>query len=299
MSNVNQALPSQKKKHKKLDVPQLIIIICLCLWALLIIYPFYNALLMSIVPYGVYVKEPFMLYPKGLDFSSYTFILHYPQMLTGFRTTLIVLVVGLTYNLFLTTTMAYGLSRNIPGSRWINLYIVFTMFFSGGMIPGFLLIKNLGLIDSYFSMILPTGISIFNLMVMRSYFKTIPDALGEAARIDGASELKILTRIYLPLSTPMLATVALFYAVDRWNEWYNGMLYIRSIDKQPLQLIVKNILGSVTAVTSSIPLEARPTVFPNGIQMAAVIVAMLPIAIVYPFLQKYFVAGLTIGGVKE
>lgn len=297
MENETNVISKQYGK-KRFDLAHFIIALVLCLWALVILYPFYNSLLMSITSYGTYIKNPFMLWPRELDFSSYTFIFHYPMIISGLRTTAIVLVVGVAYNLFLTVTMAYAMSKKIPGISIVNLYVIFTMFFSGGLIPGYLLIMNLGLINSIFSMILPAGISTFNLFIMRSYFKTIPEDLAEAAYLDGAGEMTILARIYIPLALPMLATVGLFYAVDRWNEWYNGMLYIRSASKQPLQLVIRNILQSVNDVTNSIPVDARPTSFPDGIQMAAVLIAMVPVVVIYPFLQKYFVAGMTLGGVK-
>lgn len=298
MSLATKNSPQKVHKRRKFDGPQTLIIFIACLWALVIIYPFYNAILMSITPYGVYIKQPFMLYPVEIDWSSYQFIFAYQGLLDGFKTTFIVLVLGVLYNLFLTVTMAYGLSKKLPGARLINLFVIFTTFFGGGLIPGYLLIQSLGLIDSYFSMILPYGVSVYNMMIMRSYFRTIPEELGEAARLDGCGEFGILTRIFLPLSKPMLATITLFFSVDRWNEWYNGMLYIRSASKRPLQLVVRNILGNINDVVSNIPYEARPTVFNDGIQMAAVIVALMPVAVAYPFLQKHFVAGLTIGGVK-
>lgn len=286
------------RSTKRFDWPHAIIVFILSLWGLIILYPFYNAFLMSITSYGTYVKQPFMLWPTELDFSSYTFIFNYPLILSGIRTTVIVLVVGVAYNMFLTVSMAYALSKPIPGVSLVNAYIIFTMFFSGGLIPGYMLIMNLGMIDSIASMILPAGISTFNLFIMRSYFRTLPAEFAEAAYLDGAGEVSILTRIYMPLAMPMLTTVGLFYSVDRWNEWYNGMLYIRSADKQPLQLVIRNILQSVNDVTNAIPVDARPTAFPDGIQMAAVLIAMAPVVIIYPFLQKYFVAGMTIGGVK-
>lgn len=298
MSEFDTNVISKQYGKKKFDVAHFVIALVLCLWGVVILYPFYNAFLMSITSYGSYVKSPFMLWPRELDLSSYTFIFNYPLILSGLRTTTIVLVVGVTYNLFLTVTMSYAMSKKIPGISAVNAYVVFTMFFSGGLIPGYMLIMNLGLINSIFSMILPAGISTFNLFIMRSYFKTIPEDLAEAAYLDGAGEMTILTRIYIPLAMPMLATVGLFYAVDRWNEWYNGMLYIRSASKQPLQLVIRNILQSVNDVTNAIPVDARPTAFPDGIQMAAVLIAMAPVVIIYPFLQKYFVAGMTLGGVK-
>lgn len=297
MSTVRPAA-EMRKSHKKFDVVHFFIALVLCVWGLVILYPFYNAFLMSITSYGSYVKQPFMLWPREFDWSSYTFIFNYPLIVSGFKTTLIVLVVGLAYNLFLTVTMAYAMSKKLPGMSLVNLYVIFTMFFSGGLIPGYMLIMDLGLINSLFAMILPAGISTFNLFIMRSYFRTIPHDLAEAAYLDGAGEVSILVRIYLPLAMPMLTTVGLFYAVDRWNEWYNGMLYIRSANKMPLQLVIRNILQSVNDVTNAIPVDARPTAFPDGIQMAAVLIAMAPVVIIYPFLQKYFVAGMTLGGVK-
>ena len=270
----------------------------LILWAVIIFYPFYNALITSMVPLGVYVRQPFMLFPPAFDFSSYMFIFNWSYLITGFRTTAIVLVLGVAYNMFLTVTMAYVLSKKIPGRTMLNVFIVFTMFFQGGMIPGFLLIQSLGLIDSYFSMILPYGISIFNLMIMRTYFQGLPPEMAEAAYIDGASEVQILVRIYLPLSLPMIATIGLYYGVDRWNEWYSGMLYIRKLGMQPLQLLIRNMLESTNQISNMVPPSARPTAFAQGIQMAGVLISMLPVALIYPFLQRYFVKGLTLGGVK-
>ena len=297
MSTEAQAV-AKKQRGRKFDPAHAVITFILCLWGLVILYPFYNAFLMSITSYGTYVKQPFMLWPKELDLSSYTFIFNYPLILSGIRTTLIVLVVGLAYNMFLTVTMAYAMSKKIPGMSAVNAFVIFTMFFSGGLIPGYMLIMNLGLIDNIFSMILPAGISTFNLFIMRSYFRTIPSEFAEAAYLDGAGEVSVLVRIYIPLAMPMLTTVGLFYSVDRWNEWYNGMLYMRAASRQPLQLVIRNILQSVNDVTNAIPVDARPTAFPDGIQMAAVLIAMAPVVIIYPFLQKYFVAGMTIGGVK-
>ncbi|GHU72862.1 ABC transporter permease [Clostridia bacterium] len=296
---MNTARPIPARRKRKPDVSGGVIVGVLILWALIIFYPFYNALLTSIVPYGVYTRRPFLLYPPQLDFGSYRFIFSWRYLWTGFRTTLIVLFGGLAVNMFLTIATGYVMSKpDLPGRKWFNIFIVFTLFFQGGMIPGYLLIQSLGLLDSYWSMILPLGMNVFNMMLMRSYFHTIPSDLEDAARIDGAGEIRILMQVYLPLALPMLATVALYYAVDRWNEWYNGMLYIRVIGKQPLQLLIKNMLESATAVINSIPLDVRPAAFPQGIQMAGVLIAMLPIALVYPFLQRFFISGLTLGGVK-
>jgi putative aldouronate transport system permease protein len=216
----------------------------------------------------------------------------------GFRTTFIIVVFGVLYNLFLTVTLSYVLSKPIPGRKIINLFIVFTMFFQGGLIPGYLLVKGLGMMDSYAAMIIPLGINIMNLMIMRSYFQGIPDELSEAAKLDGAGEYTILLRICLPLSKPMLATIGLYYGVERWNEWYNGMLFMRSVEKWPLQLRIRDMIQSVGSVVNQIPEASRPTAYPLGIQMAGIVISIIPVALIYPFLQKYFVKGLTLGGVK-
>ncbi|MDF2924803.1 MAG: binding-protein-dependent transport system inner rane component [Paenibacillaceae bacterium] len=286
------------RSRRKVDISQIGIISVLVVWGIIVLYPFYNSVLVSIVPMSVYVREPFMLYPPAFDFSSYKFILSWSTLITGFKTTFIILVFGVAYNLFLTVTMAYVLSKPIPGRSIVNFLVVFTMFFQGGLIPSFLLVKNLGLIDSYAAMILPVGIGIMNMMIMRSYFYTIPIELEEAARLDGAGEFTILWKVFLPLSMPMLATIGLYYSVDRWNEWYHGMLYMRSVDKWPVQLLIRNMIASTATITNQMPESARPTVFAQGIQMAAVIVTIIPVAILYPFLQKYFVKGLTLGGIK-
>ena len=171
------------------------------------------------------------------------------------------------------------------------------MYFSGGLIPYYLVIKGLGLRNSLFVMIFPVGINIMYMLIMKSYFMTLPAEIEESAKVDGASEVQVLFRIILPLSLPMLATITLFYAVDRWNEWFLGMVFITSVGKMPLQLFIRNMLASVSDIVSSIPAATQIDVFGEGIQMACVIVTMLPIA-VFPFLQRYFVKGITLGAVK-
>lgn len=288
----------EKKKRRKIHKSQVIIAGVFCFYALIIFYPFYNSFLQSIVPYKTAIRQSFMLYPKGLDLSSYRFIFSWKNLWYGFKTTSIVLVFGVIYNLFLTVTLSYVLTKPIPGRKIMNLFVVLTMFFQGGLIPGYLLIMNLGLIDSYLAMILPYGISVFNLMVMRSYFQGLPEELNEAAKLDGAGEFTILRKIYLPLAKPMLATIGLYYGVDRWNEWYNGMLFMRSVKKWPLQLHIRNMMQTVSQIVNTIPASVRPTAYPLGIQMAGIIVTILPVALLYPSLQKYFIKGLTLGGVK-
>ena len=270
----------------------------LLLFAIIILYPFYNSILVSIVPQYDYIRTPFMIYPKRLDLSSYKYIIQAQSLFTGMRVTTLITLVGVVYNMILTVICAYCLAKPFPGRKIVNYGIVFTMYFSGGLIPSYLLIKNLGLIDSIFSMILPTGITYMYMIVIRNHFLTLPAELEESAKIDGANEMTILFRIVLPLSLPILATFTLYYGVDRWNEWWNGMLYIKTVGKQPLQLVLRNIIMDVSSNMDSVSAAGAEMPFDEGIKMASTIVSMLPIMLLYPFLQRYFVSGLTIGAVK-
>ena len=285
---------------KKFDWPSFLIVTLLCCWGLIVLYPFYNSVLISLVTSETYSKTPFLLFPPKIDFSAYQIVFAWKGIVSGFKTTFIILVFGVAYNLFLTISTAYALTKPMPGRKFFNYMIIFTMYFSGGLIPYYLLVsQSLHLRDQYASMILPVGIHIMYMMIMQSYFRTIPLEIEESAKLDGANDLVILFKIILPLSLPMLATITLYYAVDRWNEWWNGMLFIRSVGKMPLQLHIRNIIQSSQVITESIPESLQPTTFAMGIQMATVMTSIIPITLMYPFLQKYFVKGLTLGSVKS
>lgn len=288
-----------KKKYKK-SIFDIILFFILTLWGFIIFYPFYNAIIISLVPQEVYIKTPFLLYPKVLDFSSYKFVLNSPTLISGFKVTIIIVVIGVAYNMFLTTTTAYVLSRPIlPGKRIITRLIIFTMYFSGGLVPYYILIKNLGLIDKLGAMILPVGINTFYMLIVRNYFQELPQELEESAKIDGANEIVILFRIIIPVSLPVLATVFLFYCVDRWNEWYNAMLFIKSMDKIPLQYTLKLVLASINSLQSRLfTSESTLQNYSDGIKMACIVIIMTPVMILYPFVQKYFMKGLLIGAIK-
>lgn len=284
---------------ERMNAVDVLILVFLFLFALIILYPFYNCVLVSITPQMVYIREPFMLYPKTLSFDSYRFVLENKTIWTGMWTTLQVTVFGTAYNVFLTVTMAYAFVHKFPGKRFFLSLILFTMYFSGGLVPTYMLIKDINLMNSIWSMILPIGVNISYLMVMQKYLRGIPEEMEESARIDGANDITIMFRIILPLAMPMIATFLVYYGVDRWNEWYNGMLYIKSAEKMPLQLVLKNIVAnSQTLRASESMLEMGITPFSDGIKMATVMVTMLPVMIVYPFMQKYFASGLTSGAVK-
>lgn len=276
-----------------------IFILLFIVLALIVLYPFYNAVLISLVSENDYVRTPFLLYPKRIVLSSYKYIIKKSVLFTGMKNTGILTAAGVLYNMALTVICAYVLTKEFPGKKLLLYLIVFTIYFTGGLIPYYLLIKNLGLMDTIASMILPTGINFMYMTVIRRYFENIPVSLIESAKIDGASEIRILYKIVFPLSLPIMATFALYYGVDRWNEWWNGLLFIKTIDKQPLQLILRNIVQDATATNSSASSASGMVPFGDGIKMASTVLSMLPIMCIYPFLQKYFVSGMMVGAVKE
>ena len=293
------AIHNKKSRLRRLNGVDYAIMVSLALFALLILYPFYNSICVSLVSQADYIKSRFMLYPKNITFESYFVVFKNGSIFDGMKVTLLITVVGVLYNMLLTVSLAYGFSQEFPGKKFFLMMIVFTMYFSGGLIPFYLLIKDLKLVDNVFSMILPSGVSIMYMTVIRQNFESLPAELEESARIDGAGDLTILFRILLPLSVPILVTFALYYGVERWNEWYNGMLFIRSFDKRPLQLVLRGIIQTTGQAMVTNELEQyNITPFSEGIKMACVVVTMTPIMLVYPFIQKYFVSGMTVGAVK-
>ncbi len=296
---LSSAHPHHRSKLNRLNAFDYILIVFLTVFALLILYPFYNSVCVSLVSQADYIKTRFMLYPRNITFESYFVVFKNGSIFDGMKVTLIITLVGVLYNMLLTVSLAYGFSKEFPGKKLFMMMIVFTMYFSGGLIPFYLLIKDLKLVDNIFSMILPSGVSIMYMTVIRQNFESLPVELEESARIDGANDLTILFRILLPLSVPILVTFALYYGVERWNEWYNGMLFIRSFEKRPLQLVLRGIIQTTGQAMVTNELEQyNITPFSEGIKMACVVVTMTPIILVYPFIQKYFVSGMTVGAVK-
>lgn len=287
------------KKYKKISVSKLVIYILLSVWGVLILYPFYNAVLTSFMTEKEYIHSGFTLFLKEPTLDAYRFVFSYSKTWSGYLSTLLIVAIGVPFNLFLTVTLAYALSRKaFPGKKIFNFIVVFTMYFSGGIIPSYLLIKSLGLINSLGAVILAYGVNTYYMIIIKNYFMGIPDSIEEAARIDGANELMVLLKIYIPMSMPVLATFFLFFTVDRWNEWYNSMLYLTDADKWPLQMVLREII-STTNNTLAANVSDLKTNFSMGIKMAAVVVTMAPIIAAFPFLQKHFIKGMMIGAVKE
>ena len=275
----------------------------LTLMALLVILPFYNAMMISFVTESEYFRNPFILFPHEPTLEAYTTLLDTGNILAGYGNTLIHIAIGLPISMFITFALGYVLSRPaFPGRRFLYVFVLITMLFSGGMVPSFLLIRSLDLMNTRWSVILSCLLSTYYVVLVTNFIRSLPGSLLESARLDGASEATILVRIVLPLSKPILATIALFYAVDKWNEWWNSMLYINRMEMYPLQLILQNIINTYQSATdrniASADALNRLKTFSMGIKMAAIVVTMLPIMCVFPFLQRFFVKGIMIGAVK-
>lgn len=289
------------KKRKKFKKSTLLIAIILGVWGIIILYPFYNVIMISFMTEEEYVRTAFTLFPKEITLDAYRHVFTEPNTWTGYRTTLIIVFLGVPFNMLLTVSLAYALSKKqFPGKKIFNFLVIFTMYFNGGVIPGYLLIKDLGLMNSLAAVILSSGTSVYYMIIIRNYFIGIPDSLEEAAKIDGANDLMIMLKIYIPMSTPVLATFLLFFLVERWNEWYNAMLYLNDATKWPLQLVLRGIISSTQNKDNlSSTLQSERETFSMGIKMASVVVTMAPIMVAFPFLQKYFIRGMVAGAVKE
>ncbi len=274
--------------------------ICMIIMAIITLYPFYYVIICSISDAIQLISvKGAILMPKGFSLNAYKAVFSNPNILTGYTTTIIVVVLGTSFNLFMTSLGAFLLTRKeFAIKRAMGLLMVFTMYFSGGMIPTYLLVyKYLHMGDTLWALIIPTAISTYNLIIMKTNFEAIPDSLEESAKIDGANDFIVFGRIIMPLSMPIIAVMILFYGVSHWNSWFNAMIYLRTRSKYPLQLILREILlmESANAMSGT---DADSYAISITIKYATIIVATVPILCVYPFIQKYFVKGIMIGAVK-
>ncbi len=265
------------------------------------LYPFYYVVMGSLSnSHKLMAHQGLLFAPIGFSLEAYERVLHNPNVINGYRNTFIILFLGTAVNLLFTSLTAYALSRKFLLRNSIVFGIVFTLFFSGGMIPSYLLINNtLHMGNTYWALILPVSISTWNLIVMRTSFSGISESLLESARIDGAGEWGILFRIVLPLSMPVIAVMILYYGDGYWNSWFSAMLYLRNSDMYPLQLVLRQILVEDNPQTMRIIGVGDRAAIAVSIKYAAIVVATVPILFVYPFLQKYFVKGVMIGALKE
>lgn len=270
--------------------------IILALVAIVCFFPLMFVLAVSITPFSEVLKNGgFVLFPRAITFEAYHFLLTESKIIPAFGVTVFITIVGTIINLILTTLIAFPLSRkNLPGRSFFLLIVIFTMLFNGGIVPTYLIVKATGLINSIWAMIIPNAIWTFNILVMKSFFENLPNELFESARIDGAGEMRILWNIALPLSIPVMMTIGLFYGVGHWNQFFQAIMYITDTKLFPLQVVVRDILLQ-TQNTMENPDITLPTV---TMQMAAVILASIPIILVYPFIQKHFTKGMLLGSVK-
>ncbi len=267
-------------------------------FALLCFIPILLVIIYSFTPYDLYLKNHFDFFPSRLTLDAYRMVTNYRYIWTGYGNTLYITFFGSILSLIVLVLTGYPLSKKDLKGRnvYMTLWII-TMFFSGGMIPNYFLIRTLGLLNNRWSLILPGLVSCYNLILMKNYIQGLPGSLEEAALIDGANDLVVLVRIVLPLSAPILATLGLFTAVGYWNSYFNAIMYMTKRANWPLQLVLRELLFE-SAVNEMTAMDERVST-PFLLKMASIVVATVPIMCIYPFLQKYFMTGLALGGVKE
>jgi putative aldouronate transport system permease protein len=274
--------------------------LALFLSGLLALLPLANVLSKALSDESAVISGKVGLFPVGFQLDTMKYVISSSQFIHSILVSIVVTLAGTVLSILLTALTAYPLSkRQLPGISFILLLFIFTMLFNGGIIPNYLLIKKLHMINSLWSLILPALISVFNMLVIKSYYESLPEALEESAKMDGARNFTVLFRIVLPLSAPVIATIALFYAVYFWNDYFNPMLYINDPGLKPLQLYLRDIVmdaDSSSALNKSV--DDMMNISPEGIRSATVIASIIPMLLVYPFLQKHFVKGVLIGSVK-
>lgn len=290
---------SAKRRSKGDVIADIIIYVFLLAIAALMVIPFVYVIAASFAPEHEIITRPLFLIPREFTLDAYKRIFdpgdYGLTVLRSLGVSVGVTAIGTAINLFFTTTMAYGLSRSgLKGRNFIINCVLFTMVFSGGMIPTFLVVVGLKMYDTFAALILPGAISAYNMIIVRNFFQELPAGLEEAASIDGCTDIGIFWKIALPLSLPMLATFGLFYAVGHWNNYFGALLYLESPDKYPFQLILRNVV-MLSQETQADPEALLPQ---ETLKMAIIVVGTVPILIVYPFLQKHFAAGVMVGAIK-
>lgn len=270
----------------------------LVLIALICLLPFINVIASSFASTQEMVAKRFILFPTTFSLDAYKYILSTPTIFKALGVSIGVTLAGTVVSMILTSLMAYGLSRTyLYGRNFINFVVVFSMLFSGGMIPTFLVVKSVHLIDSYWSMIIPVAINAFNLIIMRNFFQALPDSLEESAKIDGCTDFGVFFKIMLPLALPSIATISLFYGVAYWNTYMNAILYINDSLKWPIQVLLRQIVIVSSGMQAD---NTSVDVIPPAqtIKMAVIVIATVPMLLAYPFVQRHFVKGALLGSVK-
>ncbi|NHN32143.1 carbohydrate ABC transporter permease [Paenibacillus sp. S3N08] len=273
--------------------------IIVTLFALACLFPFFYVASFSVTPYSEYLQNPLKLIPNEIELGAYKQILQMPLMWTGYKNTIIITVVGVALNIFLLIISAYPLSKkDLKGRNLIMVLITFTMFFNGGLIPNFYLIKTLDIYNTLWSMILPGALGAYNLILMKNFISAIPESLEESAVIDGANEIRVLFSIIVPLSKPAIATFVIFHAVTQWNTFFSAIIYTSKRSLWPLMLILREMVVEDGGIAKDAMDMNNTGVTVFTIKMAIIIFATLPILLIYPFMQKYFMKGVLVGSIK-
>jgi putative aldouronate transport system permease protein len=267
---------------------------------IIVLYPFWHVLVGSVLPYELAIKSDLYLFPTQFTFEAYEHVFTESRIVRSLIVSVFLTITVTAYQLMITAMTAYSLTKkDLPGRGGIILFIVFTMFFSGGLIPYYLVIKQLGMINSYWSLIVPAAMNTYNFIVMKTFFESLPAEMEEAGKIDGAGYGRMFIRLVLPLSLPVLASIGLFIAVEQWNSWYHPMLFIGDREKWPLTLILRDILiSNNTELLTSASFANQKPVYSESLKYAVIMVSITPIVIVYPFIQRYFAKGVMIGAIK-
>jgi len=287
-------------KSNSSKIGDLIVAFLCFLLILACLLPMLNVLARSLSSTEALIRNEVLLWPKGLNFDSYKMVLEDPKYTWSLAWTAIITVIGTCLSMVMTIICAYPLTYDdLKGKRFINAMILFTMYFNAGTIPLYLLLKDLNLLNKPAVLVIPYCLSVFNMIIMRSFFYGIPESLRESAEIDGAGPIRILISIYLPLSTPVLATLSLFYAVGRWNGFSDALMFMNNKREYwPIQLLLYNILNNVTSIEVATQEGFTKPGLADSIKAATVMFATVPILLVYPWLQKYFITGVTLGSIK-
>ena len=297
------------RRHKKITrtpgewVLDIVKVVFLAFVVVVTVYPFWNIFIISINDATDAIRGGLYFLPRKLSLSSYAEILGRSTFLASIKVSVARTLIGTPVAVLVTAMLAYPLSRkDLVGRKFWNLLFVFTMYFGGGLVPYYMVLKGIHMLNTFWVFIFPMMMSVYNMILIRSYIESMPDSLFEAAKIDGANDLVVFVKMVLPLSKPILMTVALFVAINQWNSWFDAYLYTSDQALKPMQSILVEILNQYQtgASTSQAMSNAKAgvTVTPDSIRMAATMVATLPIIMVYPFVQKYFVKGIMLGAVK-
>lgn len=277
---------------------------------LVTLFPFWNVMMTSLVGSAEYYSKAVVLWPSEVNFSGYQYIFSTNWIASGYGVTALITVLGTLFDMALVATAAYAMiKKTLIGHRFFNYFFLLTMYFSGGLIPYYLIVtKYLHLMDTIASMVITSSLNVWSYLVLRNFLREVPAELSESAKIDGAGEFRILLQIMLPLALPSLATLSLFAAVGHWNEWSRALYFINSHEKEPLQMILRKIVldqnslgrmqGTMDKAYQALVGGSNKTLFDEAVKAATITVTALPIMLVYPFLQKYFVKGVLVGSVK-